>query len=191
MEGDPAGHWRDLEARFFPLFEGGGCSFQEQRRLRIRGFARELAQLSDAEADAVFEGYLALYRENWRACPGAAELIDRALAACRVGVLTNGEEAQQWNKLDAIGLRRVGLQMFASSTLGHAKPAVRAFELACAGLGTSSVATVMVGDDYEKDVLAARTAGLRAIHVSPHPDRSHRETVTSLSEAADILFGAT
>lgn len=79
--------------------------------------------------------------------PGAAELIDQALAACRVGVLTNGDEAQQRDKLGAIGLRRPGLRMFASSTLGHAKPAVRAFELACAGLGTSSVATVMVGDE--------------------------------------------
>ena len=92
---DPAGHWRDLEARFFPLFERGACSFQEQRRLRVRGFARELAQLSDAEADAVFERYLALYRANWRACPGAAELIERALTVCRVGVLTNGDQTQQ------------------------------------------------------------------------------------------------
>ena len=132
-----------------------------------------------------------MYRENWRACPGAAELIDRALAACRVGVLTNGEEAQQWNKLDAIELRRPGPQMFASSTLGHAKPEARAFELACGRLGTPNAATVMVGDDYEKDVLAARAAGLRAIHVSPHPDRSHDEAVTSLREAAEVLFGPT
>ena len=189
-DGDPAGHWRGLEARFFPLFERGACSFQEQRRLRVRGFAPELAHLTDVEADAVFERYLALYRQNWRACPGAADLVERALAVCRVGVLTNGDQAQQWAKLDAIGLRRPGLQLFASSALGHAKPAARAFELACAGLGTPSGATVMVGDDYEKDVLGALTAGLRAVHVAPHPDRSRGEAVTSLREAADLLFGA-
>ena len=188
---DPAGHWRDLEARFFPLFERGACSFQEQRRLRVRGFARELAQLSDAEADAVFERYLALYRANWRACPGAAELIERALTVCRVGVLTNGDQTQQWDKLNAIGLLRPGLQVFASSSLGHAKPAARAFELACAGLETPSPATVMIGDDYENDVRAARAAGVRAVYVSPHPHRSHHESSTSLWEAADLVFGAT
>jgi FMN phosphatase YigB (HAD superfamily) len=48
----------------------------------------------------------------------------------------------------------------------------------------------MVGDDYEKYVLAARSAGLRAIHVSTSLDRSHAETVTSLWEVADLLFGA-
>ncbi|MEA5117868.1 MAG: HAD family hydrolase, partial [Propionicimonas sp.] len=151
---DPVELWHQLESRFFPRFERGECSFQQQRRLRVRGFSDALARIDDDQADALFDQYLALYRQHWRAFPGAAELIDRALAAgCRVGVLTNGEETQQREKLAAIGLLSAQVPVFASSALGCAKPDARAFVLACQGLGSPPAQTVMVGDDQAKDVL--------------------------------------
>ena len=191
VDGRPAERWRTLEERFYPLFERGQCSLVEQRRLRVRAFAADLADLTDAEADALFDSYLMLYRANWSAFPGAAELIDRALAAgCRVGVLTNGQEAQQAEKLAATGLKRSELRLFASSVLGCAKPAARAFALACAGMGTLPAETVMVGDDANNDVVGARVAGLRAIHVSHDAAGVAGGALRSLREVADTLFGA-
>ena len=187
---EPAGRWRVLESRFFPLFERGECSFQDQRRLRVRAFDRSLENVSDVDVDALFGEYLALYRKNWQALPGATDLMERALAAgCRIGVLTNGDEAQQREKLAAIGLMRPDLAVFASSGLGYAKPAARAFEQACMGLGAVMSETVMVGDDYDKDVLAARAAGLQAIHVRDDPAATDGEALRSLWEVADVLFG--
>ena len=65
--------------------------------------------------------------------------------------------------------------------MGCAKPDLRAFERACSGLGTSPRETVMIGDDYAKDIAPARAAGLRAFQLT--------EGVT-LGEIADDLFGA-
>lgn len=187
---DPISRWQDLERRFFPMFESGECSFQQQRRFRVREFSETLAHLSDADADALFDGYLTVYQRNWRSYAGAAELIDRAFGlGYRVGVLTNGDESQQRDKLVAIGLMRPKLQVFASSSLGYAKPAARAFELACAGLGTPPSQTAMVGDHYNRDVLAARAAGLRGIHVSHGPNPSRDESLGSLWAVASALFG--
>lgn len=173
--------WRLLEARYFTMFEQRECTFQEQRRLRVRAFAPTLSNLDDEAADELFAAYQELYRRSWRPVAGAAEIVARAFAAgCRVGVLTNGDESQQGDKLAVIGLAVPGLALFASSALGCAKPDPRAFELACSGLGTGAGETVMIGDDYAKDIVAARAAGLRAFQLT--------DGVT-LAEIADDLFG--
>lgn len=55
------------------------------------------------------------------------------------------------------------LRVVADSTLvGAAKPDPAIFAFAVARLGTPADATLHVGDSYERDVLAARAAGLRA-----------------------------
>lgn len=121
--------------------------------------------------------------------PGAAELIGRAHAeSWRVAVLTNGDEAQQRRKLSVIGLDNRCLRVFASSTLGFAKPAAQAFWAACEGLGRSPSECVMVGDDYANDVQAARAAGLTAIHVTRSPDERRPESAASLLDVRDRLF---
>ncbi|MFT4293853.1 MAG: HAD family hydrolase [Micropruina sp.] len=187
---DPVARWRRAESQHYPQFERGECSFQEQRRRRVRAFSSALAGVDDERADALFDDYAAHYRQNWQALPGAAELIDRAFAnGCRVGVLTNGDETQQREKLAAIGLLTPDLQVFASSTLGFAKPDARAFELACQGLATAPSQTVMVGDDPVKDILGARAAGLHAIQLCQDETSPAEGVVRSLWEAADLLFG--
>jgi len=182
--------WRDLEARWFAVFTRGGCSFAEQRRRRVRGFHPSLADRDDEAADAVFADYLIRYEARWAAAPGAAGLIEHALrAGLTVGVLTNGDEQQQQRKLARIGLARPGLHLFASSALGVAKPDVRAFQLACAGLGTHPGETVMVGDDLATDVLGARAAGLAAVHLSRDDPAPGPWTVRSLAEVETLLLG--
>lgn len=192
LTGDAAvDQWRRLERRFFSQFEQGKLSFQEQRRRRVRAFSTSLENVADAEADALFAQYLALYEANWRPYPGARDLIEQALRdSWRVAVLTNGEDSQQRRKLALIGLNHPLVSVFSSSALGFAKPSAQAFLKACAGLNCRPSATVMVGDDYAKDVLGARRAGLSAIHVAHVPEDRQHESVASLQEVLDRLsFG--
>jgi putative hydrolase of the HAD superfamily len=162
---EAADRWLQLENEHFPKYARGECSLREQHRLRVRDFHRSLAEISDAAADAIFRSYLTFYETHWRPLPGSASLIARALAAgLKVGVLTNGDEHQQRLKLERIGLLHRQLLVFTSAELGVAKPSARAYELACAGLHTAPERTLMVGDNHENDVAAARAAGLQAIH---------------------------
>ena len=130
----------------------------------------------EAELDAVFSGYLDAYRAHWRAFPDAAPALRRLQeAGVKVGVLTNGHRDQQEAKLTATGLDSLCGQLFASSELGVAKPDPRAYLEACRRLGSRHHQTLMVGDDYDLDVIAARKAGLYAVHldrlaVRPAPD---------------------
>lgn len=148
-------------------WRAGAATWQEQRRNRLRDVLPLLGEPvgTDAELDARFEtGYLPAYERSWRGYDDAAPAL-RALAAggVRLGVLTNGSEAQQHAKLRAVGLADTVGPVFTAERLGVRKPDPRAFLLACAGLGVDPAAVLHVGDEHEVDVLGARAAGLTAV----------------------------
>jgi putative hydrolase of the HAD superfamily len=181
--------WQDLETEHFARYAAGEISMIQQRRARIRSFLA-LADAADEVLDERFDAYLRSYREGWRAIPGGPEVVLRLLdEGYRVGVLTNGQGAQQRAKLAAIGLTDARLVVCVSEELPAAKPAPAAYESACHSLGLAPDQVLMVGDHRTNDVDGARAAGLHAVHISPgasdrrtaEPDDGV-ETIASVTE---------
>jgi putative hydrolase of the HAD superfamily len=180
-------HWLELEQQHYPAWRAGEITFSEQRRRRTRDFFAALGiPIRAEELDAAFAHYLVGYEAAWTAFDDAAQALHR-VAACglRIGVLTNGDLAEQTAKLAAIGLFDHGGPVFASSALPAAKPDRRAFAEACRCLDVHPAQALMVGDNYEIDVLGARAAGLSAIHLDrsarhPDPDRERISTLNDL-----------
>jgi putative hydrolase of the HAD superfamily len=161
--------WFAAEERHAESWRNGLISWDEQRRRRLRDFL-PLIDVSPGNAedlDQLFrEGYLPAYEEAWTGyadvSPTVAELAERGFA---LGILTNGAEEQQRAKLRRIGLLdRVG-PVCTAEGIGVAKPHAQAFHIVCSELGVPPHDVVYVGDDYELDVVAARAAGLHAIHL--------------------------
>jgi putative hydrolase of the HAD superfamily len=186
-----ASAWLQVEERHFAAVRSLDVPFEEIRRRRLRDFLPLYGYpVVERELDALFAGYLRLYEANWRPYP---ETLD-AVAAIRAAgyltaVLTNGDQEQQEAKLEAIGLNDLCGPVFASRALGVAKPDRRAYEAVLQGLGVHAHQAVMVGDNYDLDVLAARAAGLRGMHLDragthPIPDS---ERIRSLDEAIALL----
>lgn len=155
--------WSVLEARHHERAQRRELTHLEQRRVRIRAFLPGWDLADDALADDVFAGFLGCYQAAWRAFDDAADAIDRARAAgLPVGILTNGDQAVQTEKLRRTGLLRADVPVLASSSLPAAKPDPRSYLAACAHLGADPAATLMVGDSLRHDVVGARRAGLQA-----------------------------
>lgn len=155
--------WFLLEARHYERAQRRELTHTEQRRVRIRAFLPGWDLADDALADDVFAGFLGCYQAAWRAFDDAAAAIERALAAgLAVGILTNGEQSVQTEKLRRTGLLRTDVPVFASSALPAAKPDPRAYLTACAALDSAPSATLMVGDSLRHDVVGAQRAGLQA-----------------------------
>ncbi len=77
-----------------------------------------------------------------------------------------------------------------SNALGVSKPDARIFAHAVAGLGVQPAETLHVGDSYERDVVAARAAGLRSVWLVRHGTASRTHDVVhvhSLDEVAALL----
>ncbi|SCF24934.1 HAD-IA family hydrolase [Micromonospora mirobrigensis] len=157
-----AAAWSALEREHFAAYLAGECSFQEQRRRRLRGFLPLLGSpVDEARLDDRFADYLRHYEAAWRVYPDVADaLVGLRCHGYRLGVLTNGDARQQRRKLAAIGLGDAFDVVCCSAELGVAKPDPAAFRLAAARLGHQPRQLRYVGDDPDTDHRAACRAGL-------------------------------
>ncbi|MGA2012640.1 MAG: HAD family hydrolase [Solirubrobacteraceae bacterium] len=186
--------WFEAEERHVTAWHRGEVAFAEQRRRRLREILALIGRPcgSDDELDFVFADYVACYEAGWRRfddVQDALELI--ADAGLRVAVLTNGAELIQQRKLAAVGLAgRVG-PVLSCDTIGYAKPDPRAYLRACRELGVAADRALHVGDRYDLDVVAARAAGLPAVHLDRSDRGPHDEParITSLRELGRFLEG--
>lgn len=183
--------WRALEAVAFEEYRAGRCTFQDQRRVRVRAFVPGAAGWDDARADAAFEGYLARYREAWSAFDDAVPaLVALRAAGLRVAVLTNGDHAQQADKLARIGIEHLLDTLFASSELPAAKPDPACFDSVAGALGLAPGECLMVGDDIAKDIDGALAAGWGAIWLdrSATPGGGRHASISSLAELLPLVL---
>jgi putative hydrolase of the HAD superfamily len=193
-----AAAWAEISERHLPAYRAGALTFQEQRRARLRDFLPlvgvDATGWPDDRLDRVFGSYLSAYEAAWRPYPDAAPcLAALASAAVRIAVLSNGDQAQQEDKLRRTGLDRYFADVFTSGGLGVAKPDPAVFRLVCARLGTAPAAAAYVGDRADVDAAAAASAGLWGIWVNrtdapaPAGPGPGSATVRSLAEVPALL----
>jgi putative hydrolase of the HAD superfamily len=172
--------WFLIERFNFDEWLAGRATHLGQRRGRLRDFLPLIdhpVPTTDEELDKVFAGFLSAYRSTWTAFPDAEPALEVARSnGWRIGVLTNGSTTQQNAKLTAIGLAELIDVVSTSESLGFSKPAPQAYHLTCEALGVDPADTLMIGDNLELDVVAARSAGLHAEHL----DRAAGITLTQL-----------
>jgi putative hydrolase of the HAD superfamily len=161
--------WFAIEQVHFEAWLAGAVSHQEQRRRRLRDFLPLLGRVppdDDPGLDASYAVFLSWYQRSWRAFDDARPALELTRGNdLRIGVLTNGSTVQQNAKLAAIGLADLVEVVRTAEDLGVGKPAAEAFRTTCADLGVDPARTLMVGDNPEVDVAAARVAGLTALHL--------------------------
>lgn len=179
--------WFTAEEEQFERWRSGRISFQEQRRERLREVLPKLGLAippHEVGLDALFNDYLRAYREAWRPFPDSLTLLQE-LRACgyRLGLLTNGIEAQQLDKLRRTGLAGAFDVVCTSEHIGFQKPDAQAFQTLASELGIEPSRCVFVGDNARHDIAGARSAGMRGVLV----DRYAKDPVSVTYLVLDAL----
>ncbi|MFC7621543.1 HAD family hydrolase [Microlunatus sp. GCM10028923] len=168
--------WFSAEEAGYEQWRSGQISFQEQRRYRLNLVLPAVGIAppdNPAGLDMLFAEYLREYRAAWRAFPGAADvLISLRASGIRLGVLTNGSQEQQVDKLQAIGLQGLVDVVCTAEDLGVWKPDERAFEVLAGKLGVTPAECLFVGDHPEQDVAGAMSAGMHAVLVDHYGEHA-------------------
>ena len=166
--GLPAGQWprwAEIERRWFTRFERRQISHLGQRIERAREFLNS-PDLTEDEALLLYERYLDLYRENWRAYPDALPALQAALdTGAAVGILTNGENSMQTDKLARTGLLLDDLVVLAATDLQAAKPQPEAYHASLRRLRVQAAEAVLIGDNWANDVDGARRVGMSGVYL--------------------------
>jgi putative hydrolase of the HAD superfamily len=181
--------WHDLAEAAFVEHRAGRLTFQGQRRQRVARFLPlvgvDVEGMGDDELDAQFLHYLRRYEAAWAAYPDAVDCLTRLRGHVRVAVLTNGDQAQQQDKVLRTGLADLLESVVASSRLGVAKPDRAAFTLAADRLGVPPGDVVYVGDRLDIDARASTRAGMRGIWLDRYgdsPPPADLPTIRTLTE---------
>jgi putative hydrolase of the HAD superfamily len=158
-------------------------------------------ELSDEEADAWFQRYVAHYETVWSLFPDVLPVLDALAASHRHAVLSNSSVHVQDRKLRVLGVRDRFEALLCAAELGVSKPEPRAFHAACDALELAPHQVAYVGDHPEIDGRGAADAGLLSVwidragaYASIDPPAGPRR-IASLAElpavlGADSRFGA-
>jgi putative hydrolase of the HAD superfamily len=179
--------WAAALDRNFPRFLAGELSFQGQRRERIRQVVD--AALTDEAADEVFAGYQDAYEAAWALFPDVLPCLE-TFSNSRLGIISNGQVAQQRQKLKKTSIEARFECIVISEECGYAKPSAEIFLEACRRIDASPADAVYVGDRYDVDAEGARRDGLSGIWLDRNRTRTalhESPVVATLDELAGVL----
>jgi putative hydrolase of the HAD superfamily len=177
--------WFEAEDRHFPRWSAGEITHPEQRRDRLRDFlpATGVTVGNDDRLDREYADYLACYRASWVTFEDVGPTVERLhRAGLVVGVLSNGLAEQQQAKVESTGWAQLLGPLCTPDRTGFAKPDPSAFLAVCQAVELPPAAVLHVGDRHDLDVVAARAAGLQAVHL----DRQGRGPVTETARITSL-----
>jgi putative hydrolase of the HAD superfamily len=182
---DSASRWHELEEKHYRRYLTGELDYTGQRRARAREFVAPLG-LSDADADAWFDGYFARYQDAWQLHDDALPCLD-ALADRRLGMITNGDLAFQTRKIAGLGITERFEHVITSGALGFAKPDPRIFHHACNLFGVEPAEALYVGDRLKTDAIGAAAAGLAGVWLDRDGAATAEELQTAAASGARVI----
>ena len=123
---------------------------------------------------------------------GARELMDYLKGrGYRMHMCSNGFHEVQYKKLRACGLHDFFDTVILSEDAGANKPSKLFFDYAFQQTGAQKETTLMIGDNFQTDILGAKHAGLDTAYFNRYPDYPAPEPVTyevtRLSQLMDVL----
>ena len=126
------------------------------------------------------------------AIPGAIAALERLHVRFVCAVASNagfsdGDLMAQ--ALDRVGMRRYFRHFFTSKELGAAKPDPQFFREIIRLLEVEPCECIMVGNSYEKDIVPARSVGMRTVWLSDSDD-DNRPCADIIIRSMDELEGA-
>lgn len=123
---------------------------------------------------------------------GAKELMDYLKAkGYKMHICSNGFHEVQYKKLRACGLYDYFDTIILSEDAGANKPSRQFFDYALQQSGAQKDKTLMIGDNFNTDILGAKLAGFDTAYFNRFPEYPAPEPVTieitALRELMDIL----
>ncbi|OUL34042.1 hypothetical protein BV372_14915 [Nostoc sp. T09] len=174
--------WIYLNLEWYKKFYAQEVTFQESARGKLReAFLPYGYRFSDRDADSLLSEYWERYVARCLLFNDVNECFMQ-LQESKIGVLTNGQENQQLEKLRRCGILSILDVVVTSEEAGFAKPAPEIFLHTCKKMGLQPRETIYVGDNLELDAIAPNQAGLVGVWL----DRLHNDSLDSPGDVKRI-----
>ena len=136
--------------------------------------------------------YLDILAEQPQLVPHAVDLLQYLKQrGYNLYIISNGFIEVQQRKLQSAGIAQYFTRIVQSDELGINKPARRLFDYALQVTNSNANETLLIGDNYDADILGAINAGWGQIYFARNhrgiTDKQPQHTVDSLDKVMQIL----
>ncbi len=157
-------------------------------RFRSTLFAFEIHD--ESIVHQISDGYVDLSPKLTHLFPNTLETLDELKQSnYNMHIITNGFKEVQYTKLHHAQLAPFFDVVVCSEEVGKNKPSIEIYKYAMQLAGAKADRSVMIGDDFEVDIIGALNAGMSAIHFNPEVSNSQKDdtTISCLSELPNLL----
>jgi 2-haloalkanoic acid dehalogenase type II len=186
-------HFDRYEEVYAELVLKNGLGEKQIRRRQIADTLSALGLEKPRLVEELSTAHWATMSRCYRLYPEAAEVLRKLGSMYRLSLLSNGPSDLQREKIRVLGVESHFDHIVISGEVGYFKPSREIFMCMVGVLGAEPHEVMYIGDNYEKDMLGALGAGLRAIWVNrsdkvqPIHDQKPECTVRDLSELLRAL----
>ena len=190
-------HFENFHARYVHINDKYWARYHNnlvsKEQLRIGRFYDSLSEFGAQDAtlaEIMAQRYLELSPKMTALFPGAIDVLKYLQKKYALHLITNGFAEVQWVKIENSGLKPFFEHIIISEEVGTQKPDKEIFEIAMDRAFTHADECIMIGDNYNTDIVGARNAGIDQIFFNPKKNRKREPVtfeITTLTDLYDIL----
>lgn len=120
---------------------------------------------------------------------GAIEVLEYLHAKYELHIITNGFEEVQFRKMESSFISKYFKHIITSERVGVKKPNPAIFNFAMELSGAKSSESIMIGDNFEADILGAKKVGMQTVFCDFNGEVATEKviTISKLRQLKDIL----
>lgn len=159
--------------------------------LRVKRFADTL-KIAGVENPKIALGlandYVQISPRQTQLFPGTKEVLTSLREKdCRLHIITNGFKEVQHIKLNNSGLSHFFEVVLCSEEVGKNKPHQDVFKAALKKANASSKHSIMIGDDYEADIIGAKKVGMGTVLFDPNKTNANNSETRIIHSLSELL----
>ena len=178
--------YKIINEKYWKLYREDKVTKSELRYSRLRDSFVELKyEIDDSLIDILSEEYI-LNLANYNALfVGAKEILEYLKPKYKIHIITNGFEEVQYRKLKNSFILTYFTEIISSEKAGVKKPNPKIFNYALEMSNAKPEESIMIGDNFEADILGAKKVGMHTIFCEFNGQRFPEEGLT-VSKLEDL-----
>jgi len=179
-------YYQGINQNYWRLYRNEKITKEELRVGRLRDTFVKIKHSFDNELiDNLSIDYIEVLPNNNQLFEGAHEILEHLQPKYKLHIITNGFNEVQYKKLDNSGLSKYFDKIITSEDAGVKKPNPIIFKYALEQAQATSKESMMIGDNWEADIMGAIDNGLDAIYFN-YEKQSVGENIKSVHQLIEL-----
>jgi putative hydrolase of the HAD superfamily len=153
--------------RLWELYRNRKRTKQELRTQRFESAFERIGIDPKVNGTILNETYFNEMLNQTKLVDGAQQLLDHLHGRYELAIITNGFTEVQYDKLTKSNISQYFRKVFISEEVGTSKPGSKIFEHALKSMNAPKKSTLMVGDNWDTDIVGAIKFGIDQIYFNP------------------------